>query len=242
AAAGASPARATARTAPSPRPPAVPGRAAGARLRAVVPAVTVPSPRAISVGIPPLRLPRIGGLPGAIRGMPDTSLVCRLTQTRLWIAVFGLLLAGIVAVNVATLSLSAGAGKATQEIEALRGHTSELRARLASKTSLSELESSAAEIGMVVPQISDIRYLGTRAGDADAKRAASRLDEISPNPPAPAIPAPAAEQPGGVTPGEPGAPAAEPAPTPGAQAAPSTPPAATQSPVNPTPAPPASAP
>ena len=51
------------------------------------------------------------GTAGAVRDLSDSSLIVRLTRGRGWIAVLGVLLGGIVALNVVTLSLTAGTGR-----------------------------------------------------------------------------------------------------------------------------------
>ena len=48
----------------------------------------------------------------------------RLTRGRAWIGVLGVLLAGIVALNVVTLSFAASAGKIDQNIQALENENS----------------------------------------------------------------------------------------------------------------------
>ena len=64
-------------------------------------------------------IPIAVGTATAVRNLPDSSLVVRMTRGRAWIGVLGVLLAGIVALNVVTLSLAAGAGHIDQNIQAL---------------------------------------------------------------------------------------------------------------------------
>ena len=58
----------------------------------------------------------------------------RMTRGRAWIAVLGVLLAGIVALNVVTLSLAASVGHIDQNIQALDQENSILRSRDAQKS------------------------------------------------------------------------------------------------------------
>ena len=64
-------------------------------------------------------IPIAVGTATAVRQFPDSTLIVRMTQGRLWIGVLGTLLAGIVALNVFTLSLTAEAGHIDQNIVAL---------------------------------------------------------------------------------------------------------------------------
>jgi Tfp pilus assembly protein PilN len=110
---------------------------------------------------------------GAVRDLSDSSLIVRLTRGRSWIAVLGVLLTGIVAVNVVILSLNAGAGVAGERIDALERQNSSLRAELAEKLSAGRVEADAAALGMYVPDAKDVTYL--RADKDDVADAASAL-------------------------------------------------------------------
>jgi len=114
---------------------------------------------------------------GAVRDLSDSNLIVRLTRGRGWIAVLCALLGGIVALNVISLSLNAGAGQTSQQIEALDRRNSALRAELARKLSASRLEVAAANLGLIVPPPSEIRYLIPKRDDA--RRLASLLESGS---------------------------------------------------------------
>jgi hypothetical protein len=111
---------------------------------------------------------------GAVRDLSDSSLIVRLTHGRVWIAVLSVLLIGIVALNVAILSLNAGAGAAGEKIDALERQNSALRAEVAEKLSSVRVEQEAAALGMYVPTPKHTTYVQAR--DGDAKRAATALD------------------------------------------------------------------
>jgi hypothetical protein len=97
----------------------------------------------------------------------------RMTQGRAWIAVLGLLLAGIVALNVVTLSLTATAGTVEQNIAALDKENSMLRARDAQKSGAARIRSDAAVIGLTVASSDDIKVV--ESSPRDIQIAAQRL-------------------------------------------------------------------
>jgi hypothetical protein len=103
----------------------------------------------------------------AVRDLSDSSLIIRLTRGRGWIAVLSALLFGIVALNVVSLSISAGSGRTSQAIETLERQNSSLRAQLAEQLSASRIEGTAATQGLAVPAPEDISYLSPEDGDLD---------------------------------------------------------------------------
>jgi len=110
---------------------------------------------------------------GAVNDISNSSLIVRLTRGRGWIAVLGVLLTGIVALNVIILSLNAGAGVAGEKVDALERKNSALRAELAERLSAGRVEAEATALGMYVPDAEEVTYL--RAGKGDAERAAAEL-------------------------------------------------------------------
>ena len=121
----------------------------------------------------------------AMRELPDSGLVLRLTHGRAWIPLLGLLLAGIVALNVASLGYSSSAGRLERSSEELESANSELRAELARRLSSPRVQSAAKRLGLVVPQPGDISYV--RLGDQDARRAAQQLADATPLPAGPSF-------------------------------------------------------
>lgn len=115
----------------------------------------------------------VGQAAVAVGRLPDIGLVVRMTHGRLWIPVLGVLLTGIVALNVAALSFSTGSGRTAKQTVALERENSALRTALARRLSNERVQAAAARIGMVVPEPGDIRYLS--AGRTDARAAAKRL-------------------------------------------------------------------
>ncbi len=84
-----------------------------------------------------------------------------------------MLLAGIVALNVVTLSLAASAGRIEQGIQALDQENSILRSRAAQRSGAARVHREAARLGLGAPGPSQVAYL--RAGRRDAAIAARRL-------------------------------------------------------------------
>ncbi len=111
----------------------------------------------------------------AVRDLSDSSLIFRLTRGRGWIAVLSVLLFGIVALNVVSLSLNAGSGRVSQAVEELERQNSGLRAQLAEQLSASRIQGTAATQGLAVPPPEAISYLS--AEDGDLERLVKLLDE-----------------------------------------------------------------
>ncbi|HEX6586620.1 MAG TPA: hypothetical protein VF052_07705 [Solirubrobacterales bacterium] len=107
------------------------------------------------------------GAAGAVRDLSDSSLIMRLTRGRGWIAVLCALLGGIVALNVLSLSLTAGTGRLGLQIERLETQNSMLRAQIAERLSASRVEAAASTLGLANPDPQEITYLSARDGDAE---------------------------------------------------------------------------
>src|SRR5262245_48046428 len=93
---------------------------------------------------------------GAVRDFSDSSLIMRLTRGRGWIAVLCALLGGIVALNVLSLSLTAGSGRTSLQIDELRTEVSSLRAQIEERLSALRVEAEAARLGLANPDPSSI--------------------------------------------------------------------------------------
>lgn len=118
--------------------------------------------RAPAVGVIPAAAARTAG---AVGDLADSGVMVRLTRGRLWIAVLAALLAGIVALNVLSLSLTSESGRLTERSEALAQDNSVLRARLARQLSSARVESIAASLGLAVPDPREIVYLSPDSDD-----------------------------------------------------------------------------
>jgi uncharacterized membrane protein YgcG len=104
---------------------------------------------------------------GAVRDISDSGLIVRLTRGRSWIAVLCALLGGIVALNVISLSLTAGSGRLSLQIDDLKTQISGLRAQIDERLSASRVEAEAARLGLANPDPKAISYLSARDGDAE---------------------------------------------------------------------------
>jgi hypothetical protein len=118
-------------------------------------------------------IPIAVGAATAARHLPDSSLMVRMTRGRAWIAVLGVLLVGIVAVNVLTLSFSAAAGHIDQNILALEQENSLLNSRDAQRSGSARVRYEASALGLA-PAATD-QIDGIDAGPHDVAIAAQRL-------------------------------------------------------------------
>jgi hypothetical protein len=110
---------------------------------------------------------------GAVRDLSDSGLIVRLTRGRGWIAVLCALLGGIVALNVLSLSLTAGSGRTSLQIDELKTEISSLQAQIEERLSATKVEAEAVRLGLANPNPRAITFLS--ASDANARRVAHLL-------------------------------------------------------------------
>jgi hypothetical protein len=177
--------KAPARKAPSRKSPARKAPARKATSRQASAARTAParaprrartSSRAAAVG--GQLIPFAGRTAVAVGQLPDSGLMVRMTRGRAWIAVLGVLLVGIVTLNVITLSFAASSGKIDEQITALSQENTILGARDAKRTGIGAVRSAAGELGLAMPSSEDIHF--TTAGPDDVATAAQRLAAAAP--------------------------------------------------------------
>jgi hypothetical protein len=118
-------------------------------------------------------IPIAVGTATAVRQFPDSPLIVRMTQGRVWIGVLGVLLAGIVALNVFTLSLTAEAGHIDQNIVALEKENGILRSRDAQRSGSSRIRHDARAIGLEMAAVDEVSSIEPSRGDVAV--AAQRL-------------------------------------------------------------------
>ncbi len=166
--------RAVAAPAPARKSPArrSPARKAPAR----APRRAKPASRAAAVG--GQLIPFAGRTAVAVGQLPDSGLVVRLTRGRAWIAVLGVLLAGIVTLNVITLSFAASSGQIDEQITALDQENSILRSRDARLYGTGAVRNAAGPLGLAMPSSEEIHF--TDAGPDDVATAAQRLAAADP--------------------------------------------------------------
>jgi len=176
AAAGAAPAHAPARR------PAAPARRRSGR-------TAQPARRAPAVAAPrPGLAPALGRFVEA----RTAGLLDRLLRGRLWVGFVGVLLAGIVFLNVSLLQLNQDIARTSVHAAALERQNSGLRERLAAMDSVDRTIRVAQTRGMVMPPPGEYRYLRAHPW-LDAAVAARRPKPASPSI-VPAPPAPPATQ------------------------------------------------
>ncbi len=148
------------------------------------PAVRTPARKPPARRRPPSRrpagqlIPIAAGAATAVRQLPDSGLIVRMTSGRLWIGVLGVLLAGIVAVNVVTLSIAASAGHIDENIQALEQENSWLRPRDAARSGAARVRHDAAALGLAAASTDQIAFV--EAGPHDVAIAAQRLAAAGP--------------------------------------------------------------
>jgi cell division protein FtsB len=113
------------------------------------------------------------------RGMP---LVDRILRGPAWVVMLGVLLAGIVFLNVSVLELNRGIASTDAKSAELERNNSALRTRVAKLDSGQRIQELAAERGYVMPQPGDVTFLRGRPSDAKlaAQRTAPPADSLNP--------------------------------------------------------------
>jgi len=95
--------------------------------------------------------------------LPEHALLDRIIRGRAWIPLLGVLLVGIVAMQVEVLKLNAGIGRSLDRATALQGQNEQLRASVSELSDEQRIESMAAEKGMVMAAPAQIKFLKTGA-------------------------------------------------------------------------------
>ncbi|HVQ60255.1 MAG TPA: hypothetical protein VMS60_15240 [Solirubrobacterales bacterium] len=163
----AAPARRAAATAPARRAPA---RRAPAR----APQRARPKTRTSRVAAGGQLIPiAVGRTAVAMRQLPDSGLMVRMTRGRAWIGVLGVLLAGIVTLNVITLSFAASSGQITEQITTLEKENSVLGGREAQRYATERVRAEAGALGLTMSTAEEPQVI--EAGSDDVAQAAARL-------------------------------------------------------------------
>jgi len=150
-------------------------RAAAAK---AAPARTAPARRKVApkrrpASVIPIAAGHAGRAAVAVTQLPESGLIHRLTRGRLWIGLLGLLLVGIVALNVVTLSFAASSGKIDAKNTALGKENSMLQSRAASAYGTARMRHEASELGLGMPTDAVPQMIDAKGGDV--AEAASRL-------------------------------------------------------------------
>jgi hypothetical protein len=100
---------------------------------------------------------------GFVRGLPDHPLLDRLVRGRAWIPVLGVMLTGIVAMQVEVLKLNASEGRSIALTSSLQARNELLRTSVSSLSDAQRIERLAARMGMVMPGPTAVDFLHGRA-------------------------------------------------------------------------------
>jgi hypothetical protein len=125
----------------------------------------------------PIPRPARRGRTGAferLRALPEHRVVDRLLRGRAWIWLIGLLLGGIVAMQVSLLKLNTGISRAVTATATLERQNAALEDALARLSSSERIGAAALAEGMVTPPPGEVEYLRTRP-ERDARRAVHRM-------------------------------------------------------------------
>jgi cell division protein FtsL len=116
-------------------------------------------------------------------GVADARLLDRLIRGRAWIALVGVMLMGLVFVQVSMLQLNTGIARDVAGASQLERDNQQLRNTVATLGAGDRIETYAQRLGMVMPAAGQVRYLN--ASRASAQAAAAGIS----------APAPVAQQP-----------------------------------------------
>lgn len=115
----------------------------------------------------------VGRTAHVVTHLPESSAVVGMSRSRVWIAVIGVLLIGIVGINVLTVSYGSMASNVEAEIDGLQRRNAILKSNETTALSMPRVREAALAAGMTVPDPIDIEYRTYRPGDITA--AAQRL-------------------------------------------------------------------
>jgi hypothetical protein len=119
-------------------------------------------PRAVPAGA--AVLPGRTGVFERLRALPDTRLVDRLIRSRACIWVIGVMLGGIVAMQVSLLRLNTGISRAVETESTLVRQNADLEAAIGRLTAGDRVRAAAINSDMLDPPAGDTRYLVARPG------------------------------------------------------------------------------
>jgi hypothetical protein len=101
-----------------------------------------------------------------VRGLPDHPLLDRIVRGRAWIPLLGVMLAGIVAMQVEVLKVNASIGRSLALSTTLSSRNQLLRASVSSLSDAQRIEALATRMGMVLPGPTAVSFLDVRRADA----------------------------------------------------------------------------
>jgi hypothetical protein len=101
-----------------------------------------------------------------IRGLPEHTLLDRIIRGRAWIPLLGVLLVGIVGMQVEILKLGTGMGRWIERSSTLSAKNEALQANVAALMDDQRIETLAAKMGMVMPDPTTLSFLSAQPGVA----------------------------------------------------------------------------
>src|SRR5215207_7406319 len=113
-----------------------------------------------------------------IKALPEHRMVDRLLRGRAWIWLIGIMLGGIVAMQVSLLKLNSGISHSVEAAATLERVNADLETEVARLSSGERIQLAASEEGMVAPPAGDVGYLTARPG-TDPRLAAERMQSPS---------------------------------------------------------------
>lgn len=119
-----------------------------------------------------------GGVFERIRALPEHRLVDGLLRGRAWIWLVGLLLGGIVAMQVSMLKLNTGISRAVTTMGTLERQNANLEADIARLSARERVQQAALRDGLVAPPSGSMEFLKVRP-QRDAMQAARRMQPPS---------------------------------------------------------------
>jgi len=129
--------------------------------------------RPVAAGAPAVRRGTTGVFE-RIRALPETRFIDGLLRGRAWIWLIGILLGGIVAMQVSLLKLNAGISRAVTTASTLERQNADFEAQIARLSSGERVRQTAIDEGMVTPPPGAIEFLRARP-DRDGRLAARRM-------------------------------------------------------------------
>jgi hypothetical protein len=133
--------------------------------------------RPAPAGAPPLRRGNTGVFE-RLRALPETRVVDGLLRGRAWIWLIGVLLGGIVAMQVSLLKLNAGISRAVTTAGTLERQNADIEADIGRLSSGERVRQAALADGMLTPAAGAVVFLPARP-TRDARLAARRMEPPS---------------------------------------------------------------
>jgi hypothetical protein len=109
-----------------------------------------------------------------LKALPDHPLFDRIVRGRAWIALLGLMLAGIVAMQVEQLKLGASIGRSIERTSRLQTRNEQLQGSISQLSDEQRIERLAVNQGMIMPPPAAIDFLPSPS-KADVQKAISNI-------------------------------------------------------------------